>query len=165
MYFDTAGKKRKGIKANCIECDGTFFHRLDIKQRCCSAKCSRLNRRTRIEINCHTCGSCFSRAPSKMLLSKSGLQFCSRKCKEQAQSIAGGCSEIQPDHYGTGRWNYRERAFAAFGERCSACGYDQHAEGLQVHHIDYNHDNSELENLIVLCITCHVLIHRKVITI
>lgn len=43
--------------------------------------------------------------------------------------------------------------------KCCKCGYDEHVEVLEVHHIDRNRDNSESSNLEVICPTCHEVEH------
>ena len=40
---------------------------------------------------------------------------------------------------------------------CIACSFDK---GLQVHHIDWNHDNNDPQNLAMICERCHKLIHQ-----
>jgi len=50
-----------------------------------------------IGITCHICGKHFNRKESKLKCSKSGLYFCSRECKEKAQSING---DLALAHYG-----------------------------------------------------------------
>ena len=49
---------------------------------------------------------------------------------------------------------------------CARCGKDcrnsKNAESvLQVHHIDENPGNNDLENLIPLCVTCHLKIEKE----
>ena len=84
-----------------------------------------------------------------------------------AQRLEEGYDYMWPDHYGTGTGitRYREKALAEYGPRCSICDYSAYVEGLEVHHIDRNRDNNELDNLIVLCCTCHALVTRKIINI
>lgn len=107
------------------------------------------------------CGKRFYRNKSKQKLSKSGLFFCNRKCKEKAQTIEGGCKEIQPYHYKDGIYcTYRVNALKYYGENCQECGYNKFPQILQVHHIDRNRNNNLLENLQVLCPNCHAIKHR-----
>jgi 5-methylcytosine-specific restriction endonuclease McrA len=49
--------------------------------------------------------------------------------------------------------------------KCETCGYSQHIEALEVHHIDKNGNNNELSNLIVLCCNCHNLVHNNILSI
>jgi len=57
---------------------------------------------------------------------------------------------------------YRPRAFKAYGKQCETCGYHKYEQSLQVHHIDSNRSNNNLDNLIVLCANCHVLVTLRV---
>ncbi len=92
--------------------------------------------------------------------SKSGFDFCSRMCKELAQRIGG---TIIPSHYGdvAGKDNYRKLAFDVYPHKCAKCNYSNYIEVLEVHHIDRNRQNSKVENLVILCPTCHREDHFK----
>lgn len=111
---------------------------------------------------CAWCSAQFYRTPSK-LQSKSGLVFCDRHCKEQAQKL-GGLEEIQPSHYGTrrGRRPAEELLTLIDSEVCQSCG-----EGrkylLVVHHIDGDGINCQPNNLELLCHNCHALRHLKLV--
>ena len=76
----------------------------------------------------------------------------------------GGIVEIQPLHYGTsnGKRYYRDKALEFYGEKCEICGYSEHKEALQVHHIDSDRENNTMDNLIVLCANHHALLTLKV---
>ena len=133
----------------------------------------------RLVLVCAYCGKKFTRAPSKMNNSKSGLYFCCREHKDMAQRLDSGkqFSEMRPDHYSNveekiGSINtYREMAMREYDHRCSICGWSEDDDILQVHHIDENRQNNALSNLIVLCPNCHAkltshkyqLIDRKII--
>lgn len=101
----------------------------------------------------------FFKQPSSFRKSKSGLYFCNKKCKDEAQSI-GGIVDIQPSHYKNG-------AYAKYGEKkkdiqsCERCGYNLHPEILQVHHSDRNRFNNKIENLEKLCPNCHLWEHYQ----
>lgn len=43
--------------------------------------------------------------------------------------------------------------------KCADCGYKKYPKVLQVHHIDENRKNNSIENLVVLCPTCHNVRH------
>lgn len=114
------------------------------------------------ELNC-ICAHCtksFYRSPSKLRNSKSGLQFCSRVCKDTAQRI-GGIKDIMPPHYGTGkiRYDYRIKALSFKEEKCERCSWSQYPDVLIVHHKDRDRKNSSLENLEILCPLCHDIEH------
>jgi len=46
--------------------------------------------------------------------------------------------------------------------QCEKCGqiYD-----LLVHHIDGNRSNNKYSNLIVLCTSCHAIVHKRIVNI
>ena len=50
---------------------------------------------------------------------------------------------------------YRRNAFDYYPHKCAICGWDEDVRILEVHHIDENHDNNELNNLMILCPICH----------
>ena len=111
--------------------------------------------------NCAFCKEEFSRPPSKMNRSKSGLNFCSRECKDKAQRI-GGIKAIHPAHYGTTKADYRSIVERDGGiEKCERCDYDEFPEILEIHHKDRDRTNNERENLEVLCPNCHAIDHLK----
>lgn len=133
-------------------------------QKYCSRECSSIDKNRRISsikipnVKCSNCNKDFYKNDSKKKLSKSGLFFCCRKCKDIAQRI-GGIEEIQPFHYGD-TTNYREVVKREKGiTSCDNCGYNKYSEILQVHHIDCNRNNNSIINLKVLCPTCHELEH------
>jgi 5-methylcytosine-specific restriction endonuclease McrA len=92
--------------------------------------------------------------------SKSGLFFCCRKHKDEAQRL-GGIKEIQPSHYGTASSisSYRERALRELPNECKNCGYKTYPEILEVNHIDCDRSNNDITNLEILCPTCHSEYH------
>ena len=60
----------------------------------------------------------------------------------------------------------REKLLEAnyFQRRCYHCSmteWNGEPIPLELHHIDCNHNNNELENLNILCPNCHALEHRK----
>jgi len=54
--------------------------------------------------------------------------------------------------------SYREMCLNAKGEECVICGT---GENIQVHHIDGDRSNNDLENLAPLCPSCHGKIHSE----
>jgi hypothetical protein len=166
FFIYEGNKKRPAENVICDYCGKTFlkatrFIKVGKRNFCSRKHLHEANRVKSVKINCHCCGKTFERKPSALKRSKSRLYFCSRKCKDYAQSIDGDCIEIQPSHYKDGMYSYREKALKYYDTKCSNCGYNEHIEILDVHHIDGNRRNNKIENLIVLCPTCHVGITRK----
>lgn len=127
----------------------------------CSRACgNKFNKATVKTPNCKCafCAKDIYKTNSQKKNSKSGLFFCNRKCKEEAQKL-GGIKAIQPNHYGTRTIilssDYRPIALASFLHQCRSCGYDRHVEILQVHHKDRDRSNNDISNLELLCPTCH----------
>lgn len=151
------GRRRKLYPHVCELCETvTYVPKNRLRdRRYCSTRCAQLGQRKRVGLVCAHCGKEFERAASKDgRYTKSGLTFCSRSCKDNAQRI-GGLTEIQPSHYGSGIRNYRIKALRQERPRCAECGYDEYIEMLDVHHRDGKRDNNFLENLEVLCVWCH----------
>ena len=161
-------ENQMNIKRSCEYCKKPFTTRVaDVNRgygRFCSRSCSNrvvLRKSHAPNCTCAWCGKKFFRYPSKQASSRSGLLFCNRRCKEQAQRI-GGLEEIQPDHYDNGKSerHYRELAARRLPPICNRCGYDKHPEILEVHHKDRNRKNNALENLERVCPNCHTLEHN-----
>lgn len=138
----------------------------DVRSSC--PKCSEeRDHKKRIEnrtlIKCAYCGKEFERLTSRLVNSKSGLYFCCREHKDLAQKLESGeqFEAIRPEHFGsyvdgaTSNSAYRRSAFYVYPHKCAICGWDEDEDVLQVHHIDENRNNGKVENLIILCPTCH----------
>lgn len=156
---DSTGRNRLFIEAKCQSC-GVVYKRQKRQQKelyTCSVGCNNLAKGISVELHCDHCGNIFLRGKSKLKLSKSGKYFCSRLCKDKAQSYM---KEIQPDHYGNGEYSdYRTKALYQLGSICADCGYSN-KDALEVHHKDRNRQNNDISNLLVLCANCHTLRHR-----
>jgi len=86
------------------------------------------------------------------------FHFCSRQCKDKAQSLSSGdlFSDMRPSHYDDGLSSYRKNKLNATKElKCEVCNYNKRVEILEVHHIDRNRENNEISNLQLLCPNCH----------
>ncbi len=129
----------------------------------CDNKCylsdlSKSKEASKKKLECDYCNKAFLRRLANV---KKTFNFCSRECKEKAQSVSGGkkFKNMRPDHYADGKFIYRNRAFSYYGEKCQRCRYDKCSSALQVHHIDRNRKNNEIENLEVVCRNCHAEEH------
>lgn len=161
--IDNCGKRRKASRIGCDQCGIEFLKesRFIGKNNYCSKKCSIDSKRAdRINITCAWCGENFKRNPSRLVNSRSGIYFCSRRCKDSGQKKKNGIKEIWPEHYHIEPVDYRKLAFDAYENVCCGCGYDKYKSILEVHHIDENRNNNSLDNLIILCSNCHQSIHR-----
>jgi len=120
----------------------------------CSDERRKARKKPLIKLTCDFCGKTYFKAYKRLT-----FNFCCRKCKDAAQSISSGdkFKELRPRHYGEGDsiYSYRTRALRKYGRKCAICGYDEDIDVLEVHHIDSNRNHNKLDNLIVLCPTCH----------
>lgn len=152
----------KTITKICLYCNEEFEaslreHKRGNAKYCCkdhSCKAKKGVTRTIDNVTCAYCGINFHKSESKQSNSKSGLFFCCREHKDLAQQL-GGIEAIQPDHYKTGESVYREKAFNNLPHVCAVCGYNKYPQILAVHHIDMDRSNNRIENLELLCGTCH----------
>jgi 5-methylcytosine-specific restriction endonuclease McrA len=88
--------------------------------------------------------------------------FCSRICKDEAQCLAIGI--LKCDHYKDGQASYRDIAFRNYPHECEWCK-DKFVDILQVHHIDHNQKNNIIQNLIILCPTCHEMETKSIVIV
>ncbi|MFC1995596.1 HNH endonuclease signature motif containing protein [Chloroflexota bacterium] len=45
-------------------------------------------------------------------------------------------------------------------KECFICGSEESQENLHSHHIDWNHNNNDPDNVVALCKRCHIIIHQ-----
>lgn len=149
------------VDTACKQCGATFSARkADLKRGrglFCSRKCNgqhqKENRiKPKANVSCATCGTEFYKSSYRQKQSKSGLFFCNKKCKAEAQKV-GGLKEMQLEHYNT---NYRTICFTHHKKECVVCGEDRI---VSVHHYDENHNNNDPNNLVPLCPTHHQYVH------
>jgi len=152
------GKPRKLYRKPCERpmCGRWFLKPKHTDQKYCSTECRDLVRTTEVVIQCAYCGRYTYKKASvvKRAEIKGSNLYCNRECKEHDQAYKGN--------------NYREKAFRfnrVDGKvSCSRCGYDSFEEMLDVHHVDNNRGNNNLNNLEILCVWCHAMETRHVPT-
>lgn len=120
----------------------------------CSRECSYKNRENKIEIECFSCGRKFYTNPHRLKQSKSGRKFCSKSCSNSYNNTLRKKESLN---------TYRRIAFEEYEHKCKICGWKEDERILEVHHIDENRKNNKLNNLIILCPTCHkyLTLHLK----
>lgn len=163
IYFVENGRRRRGEKFVCATCGKEFVGRVDSGRKYCSWVCSSASQCKRIELECYFCGMKFTCVPSRLLLSKHGVHFCSRVCKDQAQSLIGNCGVIRPSHYGTGTKGTRNSVFFELMKKgCVDCG-EMISYYLDLHHIDGDRSNNESSNWECVCARHHRKRHLKLV--
>lgn len=156
--------KRKPVTIKCNKHDQNFsvlaecFMRgkNDVRGKCPQCEFEEKTK-NRIDLICAYCGKQFTRPKSKLNASKSGLYFCCREHKDLAQRLENGFSIIWPSHYNISGsvYSYRNYAFRNYAHECAICKWSEDEDILEVHHIDENRENNDLNNLIILCPLCH----------
>lgn len=162
-YENKTLRKRYGYLKFCEYCEREFLIRKDWFNETffCSKYCDSLSKRKEIVVKCAWCDKDVIKKEGKLKNSKHGLYFCDRICKENAQRI-GGIDEIQPHHYKDGSSSYSDRALKHYGYKCIDCNLSISGM-LNVHHIDGNRKNGEIDNLEVVCFNHHAIRHMKFI--
>lgn len=124
-----------------------------------------------MEIECDNCGKIIYVCPSQNKRNK--YNFCSKFCdNEHRKKSKRFALENNPQWLGglsffpyPLKWSnqLRESIRQRDGYTCRICGYIWKKEDrkLSVHHIDYNKNNLNPENLITLCTSCHSKTHHK----
>jgi len=170
LYVLECDVRRTAEKRICQQCGKEFLfaiHHLTKKNKSkkglyCSQQCAADARKNRVKLICYNCRQKFERSKSKLKNAKHQFYFCSRKCKEDSQSVDGNCPAIKPKHYKDGLSFYRSRALKQ-NNSCVDCG-EIKLYLLTVHHIDANRLNPKLSNLEVVCANCHKKRHLKLTT-
>ncbi len=145
--------RRTSVQLHCLDCGYTweakpqnFLYTDKGKNHLCP-NCGVKNK---IKRKCAWCGKEVERTPSQINKNKTGYVYCSREHGNLHKNFLRKLS---------GEWdnssNYRTKAFNAYEHKCACCGWCEDERILEVHHIDENRDNNELDNLIILCPTCH----------
>ena len=57
------------------------------------------------------------------------------------------------------KYAYQRKAYEFYGKKCSVCGEIENQ--IDVHHKDKNRKNNKIENLQVLCASCHTKLHKN----
>lgn len=138
----------------------------------CSPKCHAQGKYNpawkRIEIACDFCGANMERAPSHI----HGTNFCSKPCQNEYQSHRmRGTGNLNWRHgkearrYGSDwRLALKKKIRKRDNYTCQSCFTKQLDDAVMqhhVHHIDFDRNNNSPENLITLCVLCHIRGHKK----
>ena len=159
---DTSGRNRVFNQYDaCLHCGKEYkkqkAHAEGAQQELyCSSVCYNEHNK-KVKLNCSHCGIQFTRLKSqiKKRIKNNHINFCSRDCKDKAVHYM---TDIRPAHYGTSE-DYRIKAFRVLPNICNRCGFDN-LLALEVHHVDTNRYNNDIDNLEILCANCHVIEHK-----
>ena len=146
--------RRSDITLKCLECGYIWVVSaqsvLYLSKKTKNHICPQCGQKQRSMVKCAWCGKIIERTPSQLQKNKSGYFYC---CIEHGNLHK---NQLRRE---SGEWdhslNYRLNAFQKYEHKCACCGWDEDERILEVHHIDNNHNNNQLDNLILLCPTCH----------
>lgn len=168
-------RNRQKRNTKCLHCGENFItYPYWIKRgggKYCSWKCRDKDKRNRVKRQCQVCNKIFTVKPSS--IKHSGSKYCSHKCMWVGQK-----GQEKPSIQGANAHNWNngssgERYPLTFNDvlkdkirkcddyACKVCGLSNeehiilYGYNLQVHHIDYNKQNSNECNLVSLCAQCH----------
>lgn len=154
---------KKEIELSCYKCNKKFkrsisLHRLALRRRNkphCSQKCAHETANTKIKLRCLSCNKKIFRTKAQIDNSKTKRFFCSHSCSAK---VTNNSKTV------FGRSLYRNLALNSFKNACSICDFNI-LEALVVHHIDENRNNNTLNNLCILCLNCHKLVHKNKVSL
>ena len=150
--------KRESIELLCLDCNflwttkaGNILYSSDnVKHHHCPNCIKIKNEQAKIITQCAFCQKDIVRFKSDIAKSKSGLCYCSKECGNRHKN------ELRKQ---SGEWdnsgNYRKKAFDVFEHKCAICGWKEDERVLEVHHINENRNDNDINNLIILCPICH----------
>lgn len=125
----------------------------------CSPECRHNSRK--IHCFCANCGKELWKTLSEIKESKTGNVFCNKSCACSYNNSHFRTKENNPNWKGgrVGANTHIINARRNYKAKCAICGCDD-LDMLEVHHIDHNHENNEIDNLIFLCANHHAKVHR-----
>lgn len=156
--------RRNGAILNCVVCNKEFYvpqYRLQ-EAKYCSKDCQNKGQYEYINKVCIGCGKEF-----KVSNSKVKKQYCTIECrglgKKDIVERRKQIKAYQKLSRGASTRSLRNNLFKLRECKCDICGYDEYSFCIEVHHIDENPRNNEINNLAVLCVICHRKLHKGVI--
>ena len=149
------------IVAFCKICNTRFYPRPSNVRKgwgiYCSRNCKNIGTRVRHKAFCFICNKELLKTATQLRHSKSGKFFCNKSCQTKWRN-----SEfVGPKHanFKDGKNSYQSILKRyKIKQICNYCG-ERDVRVLATHHIDENHKNNNVKNLIWLCHNCHSLVH------
>ena len=149
---------------SCKICEKNFYvkpcHLKRGDGKYCSNMCAAQGRRRGRFVICSTCGKEVWRMPKHLTHSKSKKYFCNKSCQTLWRNSVMYTGPNHPNWKG-GEYAYRDTMLRMPTIKiCRRCSITD-LRLLTVHHLDENHHNNAIENLVWLCYNCHFLVHKN----
>lgn len=160
------GAYRRTGQKNCPDCGRPLMATVGSNRQTRCRPCWAASRKTGRFYPCRQCENPVYKTAGKLRCAKGGRgPFCDRICSWMYFSGKNAPNYI----HGQSRNGYprefrriRKKVLLRDGHRCFLCQAEHQLVGphltrsnLEVHHIDWDKNNSEMENLVTLCVTCH----------
>lgn len=124
----------------------------------CSSRCMHVASKTGELVKCFICEKETYKTKKELRVSKSKKYFCSKSCQTKWRNTEF-IGEKHSNWKG-GEFTYRDILKRnKTPEICKICS-NKDSRVLAVHHIDKNHKNNKIGNLVWLCHNCHHLVHH-----
>ncbi len=150
----------------CKICSADFYAKpRHIKRgwgKYCSNACYYKAMRNGKRVNCDICAKEVYRSLHELGVSQSKKYFCSKSCFAVWKNKNLFSGERHANWKG-GETTYRNILIR--NKTPMICKYCKNKDSrvLVAHHIDDNHKNNQLKNLVWLCCNCHFLIHHDIV--
>lgn len=130
----------------------------------CSLECQNHKQYDKYRFCCEGCGKHVETSPSRRNYKK---KFCSTECRwVNSQNEKVRRRKIKAYNIskrGTTTKQFRKYVFEIVEKKCQFCGYCEHDFCLDLHHIDKDCTNNNIDNIAVLCVMCHRKLHKGII--
>ncbi len=150
-------------QVKCKICDKEFYAKPCALQnglgKYCSKSCMRTGLQTGKIKKCFTCDAEVYKSKKALLGSKSKKFFCGKSCQTIWRNSVVNIGSNHPNWI-DGRYTHKNILTKSNAPKVCLLCKSEDARIMAVHHIDGNHINNQIENLIWLCHNCHFLSHH-----
>ncbi len=151
-------------KVLCKTCSREFYAKPNqIKNglgKYCSKKCCYEGIKKGKIVQCFICNKDVYKQQKALTKSKSKKFFCGKSCQAIWRNSIVNVGVNHPNWKDGKHVSYRNILRKNnIPETCIFCGNND-KRVLAAHHIDENHRNNDLKNLVWICYNCHILVHN-----
>jgi hypothetical protein len=164
-------KKREGENKFCLACGSHFYvpaYRIKTA-KFCSLHCQQHKQyeNKRVRFICEGCKNECVDSPSRIGKRK---KWCSIECKSTNALKNVEIRQKSKAWVKLNRGINSSQILRKWIKKikpmiCQVCGYDKYDFNIDLHHIDENPNNNDLENIAILCCMCHRELHKGLINL